>query len=341
MAVSDQMRAMEPDASAQLDISLVVPVFKEEHCIAPFLERAVPVLAALGSYEIIFCLDPSPDRTEEVIKAEAENNPAVKLIKFSRRFGQPAATMAGILNAAGKAVAIIDVDLQDPPELIPELHGKLGEGFDVVYAKRRSRADTSLIKRMIRNPLYYVGYKVIAQLSDVDIPRNTGDFRIISRRVVEELRHLPEGHSFLRGLVAFVGFEQTAIYFDRVEREQGESKYNDLYGSFRIAFNGLFGFSTAPLSMMLWAGLAICFLSFLFIVLMVFRSLVLGQDYPLGIPTITVLVSFMGGVQLAAIGIIGEYIGRIYNDVRRRPLYIIDEAVNLEPQSPFGPNARP
>jgi polyisoprenyl-phosphate glycosyltransferase len=321
-------------------ISLVVPVFEEEDCIEPFIDRAVPILEAIGSYEIIFCMDPSSDRTEEIIRKEAAANIAVKLVTFSRRFGQPEATMAGILNAGGQTVVVIDVDLQDPPELIAEMHEKLIQGYDVVYAKRRSRGDNSWSAKLVRNPLYYVGYKVIGALSDTDIPRNTGDFRILSRRVIEELRHLPEGHGYLRGLVAFVGYKQTAVFFDRVERSVGTSKYNQFWGSFRIAFNGLFGFSTAPLSMLLWSGLAICFCSFFLILVMVFKTLMLGQTYPLGIPTITVLILFLGGVQLAAIGVLGEYIGRIYHDVRRRPLYIVDDAVNLELRAPFGPTAR-
>ncbi|MBT4489640.1 MAG: glycosyltransferase family 2 protein [Rhodospirillaceae bacterium] len=323
-----------------VDISVVVPVYQEEDCIKAFIERATPTLEAIGGYEIIFCMDPSPDRTEEIIREEALRNSAVKLVTFSRRFGQPEATMAGVLNASGKAVVVIDVDLQDPPELIAEMYEKLGQGYDVVYAKRRSRSDTSWSAKLVRNPLYFVGYKVIAALSETDIPRNTGDFRILSRRVIEELRYLPEGHGFLRGLVAFVGYKQTAVFFDRVERSLGTSKYNQFWGSFKIAFNGLFGFSTAPLSLLLWLGVAICFASFIFILVMVFKTLVLGQVYPLGIPTITVLILFLGGVQLAAIGVLGEYIGRIYNDVRRRPLYIIDDAVNLELRAPFGPTAR-
>jgi len=323
-----------------IEISVVVPVYKEESCIRPFLERCIPAIEAIGNYEIIFCMDPSEDRTEDIIREEALANKSIKLMTFSRRFGQPAATMAGILNANGTEIVAIDVDLQDPPELIMEMHEKIQQGFDVVYATRRSRGDTAWSAKYLRNPYYYLGYKLISALTDVDIPRNTGDFRILSRRVVEELRHLPEGHGFLRGLVGFVGYKQTAVIFDRVERTEGKSRYNSLLGSVRIAFNGLLGFSTVPLSFMLWTGLSICFATFLLILVMMFKILVLGGSYPLGIPTITILVLFLGGVQLAAIGLLGEYIGRIYHDVRRRPLYIIDDALNLEPRSPFGPTAR-
>jgi dolichol-phosphate mannosyltransferase len=193
-------------------LSVVVPVYKEEHNIRAFLHRTEAALHEAGiTYEIIFSLDPSPDRTEEIIRGEIKRNPAIRLLVLSRRFGQPAATMAGILSCRGAACCVIDVDLQDPPELIPKMHAKLSEGMDVVFAQRRTRAGETLLKKAIAN----FGYVVIKKLSDVEIPPNTGDFRIMSRRVVEELRALRETHGFLRGLVAFVGFPQAAITYDR------------------------------------------------------------------------------------------------------------------------------
>lgn len=181
----------------------MVPVYKEEHSIRPFLARIEPVLAGISErYEIVFCLDPSPDRTEDMIQAEIQRDRRIKLVVFSRRFGQPAATMAGVALARGAATVVIDVDLQDPPELIADMHARMQDGFDVVYARRRSRKGETLVKRVIS----HVGYSVIHRLGDVDIPRNTGDFRIMSRRVCEELSRLNEGHGFLRGLVAYVGF---------------------------------------------------------------------------------------------------------------------------------------
>jgi polyisoprenyl-phosphate glycosyltransferase len=189
-----------------IDISVVVPVYKEEASIRPFLARMEPVLEAISErYEIVFCLDPCPDKTEQVIVEEIQRNRRIKLVVFSRRFGQPAATMAGITISKGAACAVIDVDLQDPPEILGEMHAKMKDGFDVVYAKRRSRKGETIPKRMIS----WVGYGVINKLSDVEIPRNTGDFRIMSRRVCDELSRLNEGHGFLRGLVAYVGFPQT------------------------------------------------------------------------------------------------------------------------------------
>jgi len=315
-------------------ISVVVPVYKEERNIGPFLKRTEPVLERLGSYEIIFCLDPSPDRTEEVIRAEAERNPRIGLLVFSRRFGQPAATMAGILNCRGRWCAVIDVDLQDPPEVIETLLRKAEEGFDVVTARRQSREGETWVKKAVS----WLGYSVINRIAEVPIPRNTGDFRIASRRVVEELRGLTESHGFLRGLVALVGFKQTEVLYERDARHAGPGNYNRYLGSLKIGLNGIIGFSTFPLQLMMWVGFVIAALSACAIFVVIALKIRHGADYPLGVPTITVLVLFIGGVQLAGIGLLGEYIGRIYEEVRRRPMYIVDRVVNVTVRNPRGPH---
>ncbi|MBF0142372.1 MAG: glycosyltransferase family 2 protein [Magnetococcales bacterium] len=308
------------------DISVVVPVYQEEENIRPFLARLLPVLQAIGRYEVIFCLDPCRDRSEAVIREAMAEDPRIALLVFSRRFGQPAATMAGIFNCRGATCVVIDVDLQDPPEVIARMYRALTDGgVDVVVAQRASRRGETLLKRVVS----YLGYKVINRISEIEIPRNTGDFRIISRRVIEALRGLNEGHGFLRGLVSFVGYSQQAIVYDRDERAAGRGKYNPFTGSFKIGLNGVFGFSTFPLSFLLWSGLVLFLISLLAIPVMFYNKLVLGQNYPMGIPTITVLVLFMGGIQLMSVGILGQYIGRIYDEVRRRPQYIIEKAVNL------------
>lgn len=321
----------EPFKSTPL-ISVVVPVYNEERSIAPFLQRIVPVLERLGSYEIIFTLDPCRDRTEEVIIEQIESNRNIALLVFSRRFGQPAATMAGILNSRGDWCVAIDVDLQDPPEVIEELYRKAQEGFEVVTACRASRAGETVVKKIVSE----VGYKLINEISEVPIPRNTGDFRIMSRRVVEELRRLNESHGFLRGLVALVGFKQAQVLYERDARHAGTGNYNRLIGSLKIGFNGIFGFSTVPLQLMMWAGFGIAGVSALAIPIVVALKIIHGSEFLMGIPTITVLVLFLGGVQLAAVGVLGEYVGRIYEEVRRRPLYIIDRAVNLGVSEPYG-----
>lgn len=308
------------------EISLVVPVYKEEANIRPFLKRAEAVFNGMGkSYEIIFALDPCSDRTEEIILEEIDRNPNIKLLLFSRRFGQPAATMAGILTCTGATCVVIDVDLQDQPELIAQLYDKLKEGYEVVYAKRRSRQGETLIKRMIS----HVGYSLINKFSDVQIPRNTGDFRIMTRRVIEELRRLNESHGFLRGLVAYVGFKQTFIEYDRDERYAGKGNYNRLTGSLKIGLNGLISFSSRPLFMMSVGGFVLAGFSFLLGSWYVLQKLI-GIDLTPGLSTTVLLVSFFAGVQLLGLGLIGEYVGRIYDEVKRRPMFIIDKKTNFD-----------
>ncbi|MBF0504462.1 MAG: glycosyltransferase family 2 protein [Candidatus Omnitrophica bacterium] len=309
-----------------VNISVVVPVYKEESNIRPFLSRIEKTLIQMGkSYEIIFTLDPSPDHTEEIILEEINRNQNIKLMVFSRRFGQPAATMAGILSCLGETCVVIDVDLQDQPELIKEMYAKLKEGYEVVYAKRRSRKGETLLKRFIT----YIGYSLINRLSDVKIPRNTGDFRIMTRRVIEELRRLNESHGFLRGLVAYVGFKQTFIEYDRDERYAGKGNYNRLTGSLKIGLNGLISFSSRPLIIMSITGFTIAALSFLLGAWYVLQKLI-GFDLSPGLSTTVLLVSFFAGIQLIGLGLIGEYVGRIYDEVKRRPMYIIDRKVNFE-----------
>ena len=308
------------------EVSLIVPVYKEEVNIRPFLARAEAVFANMGkTYEIIFALDPSPDRTEEVILEEINRNQNIKLMVFSRRFGQPAATMAGILCCKGETCVVIDVDLQDQPELIEQMYAKLHEGFEVVYAKRRSRKGETLVKRVIS----HVGYTLINHLSDVKIPRNTGDFRIMTRRVIEELRQLNESHGFLRGLVAFVGFKQAFIEYDRDERFSGPGNYNRLTGSLTIGLNGLISFSSRPLFLMSIGGSVLAGFSFMLGGWYVLQKLI-GIDLTPGLSTTILVVSFFAGLNLLGLGLIGEYVGRIYDEVKRRPMYIVDKKTNFD-----------
>ncbi len=307
------------------NISIIVPVYKESNNIQAFLARMENALHTADhdlSYEIIFCLDPSPDNTEEVIRQEIERNANIKLMLFSRRFGQPSATLAGILHCAGKTAVVIDVDLQDPPELILSMYQKLQEGFEVVYAKRRSRQGETLLKRFIS----YLGYKIINRLSDIQIPRNTGDFRIMTRRVIEEVRGLNETHGFLRGLVAYVGFKQAFIEYDRDKRFAGKGNYNRFTGSLKIGLNGLISFSSRPLQMMSIAGAIIAGFSFLlgtWYVLQKFNNIPLTP----GLSTTVIIVTFFSGIQLLCLGLMGEYVGRIYDEVKRRPMFIVDKII--------------
>lgn len=304
-------------------LSVIVPVYKEALNIKPFLERMEPILQKMQlPYEIVFCLDPSPDNTQEIIQQEINRNPNIKLILFSRRFGQPAATIAGIVTCRGENCVVIDVDLQDPPELIVEMYAKLQEGYEVVYAKRRSRKGETLLKRFIS----YIGYKVINKLTDMKIPQNTGDFRIMTRRVINEIRNLNETHGFLRGLVAYVGFKQTCVEYDRDERFAGQGNYNRFTGSLKIGLNGLISFSSRPLQMMSIMGAIIAGFSFLLGSWYVLQRLI-GIDLTPGLSTTVLVVTFFSGIQLLCLGLMGEYVGRIYDEVKRRPMFIIDQIV--------------
>ena len=303
-------------------ISVVIPVFREEKNVDVFLCRIVPLLQAhTDSFEIIFALDPSPDRTEEVILKARARDERIKLLTFSRRFGQPMATLAGLQYSSGEAVIVMDVDLQDPPELVTEMIYKWKEGYDVVLAQRRQRTGEPWIKKLVAA----TGYKVINKIADVTIPPNTGDFRLMSRRVVREILKLKESHGFLRGMVAVVGFRQVIIPFDRPPRAYGQSNYSRYLGSLRIGFNGIFCFSTYALSLSTLLGFVIAGFSFLLMTIYLFYKF-MGWQILWGNPTLVILISFLGGIQLISVGILGGYIGRIYEEVRERPKFIVDRA---------------
>ena len=310
-----------------MDLSLVVPVYREEDNVAEYLRHVRPLLdKCVGSFEIIFCLDPSPDRTREIIVEESRRDPRIRLLAFSRRFGQPMATLGGLHYAAGDAVIVMDVDLQDPPELIPDMVAKWKEGYDVVIPQRRTREGEPWSKRLIAA----VGYRVINKIANVEIPPSTGDFRLMSRRVVDEVKRLKECHGFIRGMVAVVGFRQALLQFDRPARHSGTTHYNPLFGSLRIGFNGVFCFSTYALSLCTQAGFFAAGASFLVALIYLCMKLA-GFPFPIGNPTIVILILFMGGVQLVSIGILGEYIGRIYEEVKDRPKFIVDQAIGFDP----------
>ncbi|HSI86414.1 MAG: glycosyltransferase family 2 protein [Candidatus Methylacidiphilales bacterium] len=314
-------------------LSIVVPVYKEEKNVPEFLRRIQPILEQVTQdYEIIFALDPSPDRTQEVVLEHRKADPRIKLLTFSRRFGQPMATIAGLQYSRGEAVIVMDVDLQDPPDLVTGMIDKWREGFDVVYAQRKDRKGETWIKILIAS----TGYRIINRIADVNIPPNTGDFRLMSRRVVDEVCRLKECHGFLRGMVALVGFRQTSIMFDRPARFSGEGNYNRFLGSLRIGFNGIFCFSNAALTLSTMMGFVIAGLSFLLMFIYLgMKALewwhVITPTYYWGTPALMILVSFLGGVQLISIGILGEYVGRIYEEVKQRPKFIVDHGYGFEP----------
>ena len=306
-------------------ISVVTPVYNEEKNIKIFTDRLISTLEKIGvDYEIIFILDPSTDKTEKIILELIKVNKEIKLITLSRRFGQPTATMAGIQNISGDRCVVIDCDLQDPPELIYDMNLKMDEGYDVVLARRKSRKGETKIKKIVTS----IGYAFIEKITDIKIPKNTGDFRILSKRVIDNLRKFREPNAFLRGLVAYIGFNQTFINYDRDERFSGTSKYNKYLGSIQIAFNGIFGFSSRPLFLMSIVGFFFALISFSIGVYYILVKLIDPSVTP-GLSSTILFITFFSGLNLIGLGLLGEYVGRIYDEVKDRPNYIIDKKINF------------
>lgn len=311
-------------------LSVVVPAYNEIDNVANVCRRTAEVMAGCGiaDWELVFAVDPSTDGTEDAIRRLAEGDARIKMIRFSRKVGQPAATIAGMAASTKEACVVIDCDLQDPPELIGDLVQGYRDGFDVVYAQRRTREGETAVKRAVAS----VGYSVIGRISEVDIPTNTGDFRLMSRRVVDEVVALGESHGFLKGLVPYVGFPTVGVQYDRAARAAGASKYNRFWGSLLIGLNGVIGFSRYPLQLISVTGLILAALALILAVTYVALKLG-GLPFPAGNPTIIVVVSFFSGVQLLSIGIMGEYVGRIYDEVKRRPKWIVESQTGLSPEA--------
>jgi polyisoprenyl-phosphate glycosyltransferase len=301
-------------------ISVVVPAYNEAEGIAHFHERATGALRALADcdYELVYVDDGSKDGTYDILSGIAKNDARVQVIKFSRNFGHQIAITAGLDHAVGDAVVFIDADLQDPPELIAEMIAKWREGFDVVYARRAVRKGETPFKLITAA----VFYRVLRSVANIDIPPDVGDFRLISARVADQLRAMREKDRFIRGLVSWVGFRQTYIMYERDERYAGETKY-PLTKMIKFALDGLTSFSSAPLRVATWMGYIASALAFLYL-LSVFVQVALGITVE-GWATIIVAVLFLGGVQLICLGILGEYLGRVFNEVKPRPVYIVEE----------------
>ena len=301
-------------------ISVVIPIYNEEKNIPLLFERLKNALENTGqSFELIYVNDGSKDQSIAVIKGLAKDHSFVKFINFSRNFGHQIAVSAGLDLCRGTEVVIIDADGQDPPELIPELYKKLNEGFEIVYAKRKSRKGESALKLLTARWFY----KILAKLTSIDIPMDTGDFRIIHRKVVDQINKMPEKQKFLRGQMAWVGFRHTFVEYDRDERMSGDTGYT-FRKMFRLAMDGITSFSNFPLRVATISGFACAFIGFLLIIYTLYSRYVL-KDYEPGWSSLMITIVFIGGIQLIGIGIIGEYISRIYDNIRNRPLYIVDE----------------
>jgi dolichol-phosphate mannosyltransferase len=309
--------------------SVVAPVFNEEQLLPEFYRRVVATMEPLGEpFELVLVNDGCRDRSPQIMRDLHEQDPRVKVLNFSRNFGHQVAITAGTDYARGQAVVVIDSDLQDPPEVIPDLIEQWREGYQVVYAIRSERVGETWFKKLTASMFY----RMIARITSIEIPVDTGDFRLMDRRVVDSLKRVREQHRFMRGLSVWVGFKQVGVPYKRDARKAGETKY-PLRKMMRFAFDGITSFSYLPLQFATYLGFSIAGLSVLFIVLAMILRLS-GMEALKGQATTLVSVLFMGGVQLIFLGIIGEYLGRIYNEVKQRPLYIVAEALGLEEHEP-------
>lgn len=300
-------------------LSIVVPCYNEEDVIEIFLNKMFSVLAYINEdFEIVFVNDGSRDATLAVLKEKSQKYDNVRVINLSRNFGKEAALTAGLDASKGEVVVPIDVDLQDPPELILDFIKKYEEGYDVVIGKRVDRTSDSFAKRISAEFFY----KIHNKISDIEIPHNVGDYRLMSRRVVEELKKLPESQRFMKGLFAWLGFKTAVVEYKRDARIAGDSSFNG-WKLWNFALDGITSFSTAPLRVWLYVGLVLAFISFIYGSWIILKTLIFGVDSP-GYASIITVVLFLGGIQLMGIGILGEYIGRIYVESKNRPIYIVE-----------------
>ena len=309
-------------------LSLVVPVYNEAEMIEPFMAAIRPVLSALGcNNEIVFVDDGSTDETWAHICSAVESSRQVKALRLSRNFGKERAMTAGFDVCMGDAVIPMDVDLQDPPELIEKFVEKWLEGYDVVYGVRENRKGDTFAKRTTSRWFY----RIINTVTEINIPANVGDYRLMDRCVVEALKKFPERNRFMKGLFAWVGFRQVGVPYERPERFRGVSKWN-YWRLWNFAIDGFTGFTTVPLRLWSYFGMLIAIASFIYALFLIVRTILLGVDVP-GYASLMVVVLFLGGVQLITAGILGEYIGRLFREVKQRPVYIVREEVGFDGES--------
>ena len=300
-------------------LSVAIPIHNEESVMPELLRRLKAVLDGLpgGPHEIVFVDDGSTDRTYELLETAAQRDPRISAISLSRNFGHQAAITAGLDHVTGDAVVVMDGDLQDVPEVIPQFVEKYQEGYDVVYAKRVRRKEPWLLRAC-----YFLFYRLMAELSDIRLPLDSGDFGLMSRRVLTQLRKMPEHHRYLRGMRSWVGFRQAGIDVERAERHSGRSKYN-LMRLLRLAFDGIFAFSIVPIRAAALCGAFVMLFSMLFVLYALYAKLFLHQS-PQGFTALLVAVTFLSGIVLFFLGVIGEYVGRIYEGIKSRPHYVVD-----------------
>ena len=330
------MSAGRPEREVTGLVSIVAPAYNEESGLDQFTNRVDAVMRSSGlGYEIVFVNDGSTDRTLPVMHALRATNPNITIVNLSRNFGKETAMTAGIAHAIGNAIVIIDTDLQDPPELIPQMIAGWRAGYDVVYAQRVERAGETWMKKTTASLFYWA----VKRMGPVPIPRDTGDFRLMSRRAAQALLQIPERHRFMKGLYAWIGFPQKAIPYRREARFAGRSKWN-YWQLWNLAIEGITSFTIIPLKLATYLGFAIALTAFAYGLVMAVKVIVFGDEVR-GFPTLLLVMLLLGGVQLIVLGFIGEYLGRIFDETKQRPLYLLEsvcwsaaaEARNA-PQSP-------
>ena len=307
-----------PSVTQAPDVSLLIPVFNEAEAL-PFLLRELnQVLGQVNlTCEIIFINDGSTDQTLDLLKNISEKDKRILIIDLSRNFGKEAALTAGLDICRGRAAIPVDADLQDPPDLIPELIAQWGKGYDIVNAVRRSRREDSRLKRYSAQ----VFYRTLGRLSAINLPADTGDFRLLSRPVIDALKAMPERRRFMKGMFAWVGFRSTDIFYDRKARIAGKTTWN-YFKLLNLAIEGITSFSSAPLRLAMYLGLGVAFLSMTYAAVVIFKTLVWGESVA-GYASLMVALLFLGAMQLICIGIIGEYLGRVYEESKGRPIYLV------------------
>ena len=308
-------------------VSLVIPMYYEEEVAEECYNRVTKVLSSLQdyTYEIIFINDGSQDKTLEILEEIAKKDSNVKIVSFARNFGHQCAVTAGLQEVTGDAIIIIDADLQDPPELIPDMLKLWENGNEVIYGKRKTRDGESKFKLLTAKMFY----KTLNALSDVDIPKDTGDFRLVDKKVVDVINSLPEHNKFLRGLFSWVGFKQTPFEYERKERFAGKTKY-PLKKMLKLASDGIISFSTKPLKIVGGLGILSMLLSLLILLYAILSFVFHWHNLTAGWTSLMVTMTFLSGIILISLWMIGEYIARIYDEVKQRPQYIIDKKINID-----------
>lgn len=303
-----------------VDLSIIIPIYNEEKNIPTLLSRLHKVIIPMNiNAEYVFINDGSRDNSVQLIRAMASADSSVKYIDFSRNFGHQIAVTAGLDKCSGQAAVIIDADLQDPPELIASLYHRMNEGYEVVYAKRLARTGESFFKKITAR----IFYRIIARITTIDIPLDTGDFRIIHRKVIDVLKQMPEQQKYLRGQIPWIGFRTTYVEYNRDPRKEGTTGYS-LRKMLHLALDGITSFSNFPLRFATVTGFVVSAIAFLWIISALYSHF-FTKDTVKGWTSMLIAVLFMGGIQLISIGIIGEYISRMSANIRNRPLYVIDD----------------